>query len=96
MKRESTLFLWATLWLVQPTSLTNPGLVADNTKENRGWEQGIAPWRTTTTLRDSGGRHHGVVGKWVGEVVGIEGNCFEVIGRRGTHRGGCSTVMAVG
>jgi hypothetical protein len=35
------------------------------------------------------------VGKWVREVVGVEGNCFEVTGRRGTHHDGCSMVMAV-
>jgi hypothetical protein len=37
-----------------------------------------------------------VVGKWVGEVVGINEHCFEVMGRRGTHRSGCSMVLAVG
>jgi hypothetical protein len=30
------------------------------------------------------------------EVVGVNGHCFEVMGRRGIHRGGCSMVLAVG
>jgi hypothetical protein len=47
-------------------------------------------------LRDSSSQHRGVVGKLVGEVVGVEEDCFEVTGRRGTHHGGCSIVMAVG
>jgi hypothetical protein len=37
-----------------------------------------------------------VWGKRVEEVVGVNMHCFEVIGRIGTHRGGCSTAMAVG
>jgi hypothetical protein len=43
-------------------------------------------------LAPQGGR----VRKRAGEVVGAEQNFFEVMGRRGTHCGGCSTVLAVG
>jgi hypothetical protein len=59
-------------------------------------DRGFAPRRTAAALRDSISRRHRVLGKRVREVIGVYGHCFEVTGRRGTHRGGCSTVMPVG
>jgi hypothetical protein len=76
-------------------SLASPlgaGLAAQIAKQGSSG-QGVGP----TAHGGSAVRflRHGVLRKRAGEVIGVNMHCFEVMGRRGTHRGGCFTAMAV-